>query len=130
MAEKLTAEQVLQAIQQMGIDPASAFKLIEIVYMTPQEEMAKVKQALQSGGQQGQPQEGGGGEGGGQPSEDQIIQAVAEMLQQGAAPEQVVAELQKQGATPEQAKQIVKMVMDKMGAGQGQAPEQEGQPRV
>lgn len=126
MPQRVNAEQLIQAIQELGIDPAAAFKLIEIVYMTPQEEVAKAKQMLQSGGgqqSQGQPQ------GQGQPEqeggEEKILQQVATLLSKGTPPEQVEQMLQEQGASPEQAREIVQTIVTQMQGG-----EQSSEPRV
>jgi uncharacterized protein (DUF433 family) len=68
--------------------------------------------------QQGQPQGGGG--------EEQILQQVAQMLQQGMSPEEIVGQLVQMGVPQEQAIQIVQMVVQQM-QGQQQAPQQEPQ---
>jgi len=65
--------------------------------------------------QQGQPQGGGG--------EEQILQQVAQMLQQGMSPEEIVGQLVQMGVPQEQAIQIVQMVVQQM-QGQQQAPQQ------
>ena len=124
MPQRLTAGQLIQAIKELGIEPSAAFKLIEIVYITPQEEVIKAKQMLQGEGQpqQGdQPQQEGG--------EEQVLQQVAQLLQQGTPPEQVEGMLQEQGATPEQAKEIVSTIMAQLQQRQGGA-ESESEPRV
>jgi transcriptional regulator CtsR len=46
--------------------------------------------------------------------EQQVMQAVAQMLSQGAAPEEVIQMLVEQGVPQEQAMQIVQMVMQQM----------------
>jgi uncharacterized protein (DUF433 family) len=68
--------------------------------------------------QQGQPQGGGG--------EEQILQQVAQMLQQGMSPEEIVGQLVQMGVPQEQAIQVVQMVVQQM-QGQQQAPQQEPQ---
>jgi len=125
--QRLTAEQVIQAIQELGIEPAAAYKLIEITYMTPQEEMAKVKQFLQQQGKGGGQEQAQGG----QPSEEQIIAAVTEMIEKGVPDQQIMGELQKLGASPEEAQQLIAMVRQQISGGappQGTA--EESQPRV
>jgi hypothetical protein len=64
---------------------------------------------------QGQPQGGGG--------EEEIMQQVAQMLQQGMAPEEIVGQLVKMGLPQEQAIQIVQMIVQQM-QGQQQAPQE------
>jgi hypothetical protein len=64
---------------------------------------------------QGQPQGGGG--------QEEIMQQVAQMLQQGMAPEQIVGQLVKMGLPQEQAIQIVQMIVQQM-QGQQQAPQE------
>ena len=59
-------------------------------------------------------------EGGTANEQDQLLQQVAMMLQQGASPEQVVQELVAMGMPQEQAAQMIQMVMQ-------QAPQQEQQ---
>jgi len=65
--------------------------------------------------QQGQPQGGGG--------EEQILQQVAQMLQQGMSPEEIVGQLVQMGVPQEQAIQVVQMVVQQM-QGQQQAPQE------
>ena len=64
--------------------------------------------------QQGQPQGGG---------EEQILQQVAQMLQQGMSPEEIVGQLVQMGVPQEQAIQVVQMVVQQM-QGQQQAPQE------
>jgi hypothetical protein len=78
----------------------------------------EMMQAPQQGQPQGQPQGGGG--------EEQILQQVAQMLQQGMSPEEIVGQLVQMGVPQEQAIQVVQMVVQQM-QGQQQAPQQEPQ---
>ena len=58
--------------------------------------------------------------------QDQLLQQVATMLQQGASPEQVVQELVTMGMPQEQAMQVIQMVMQQAQAPQEQQMMQEG----
>jgi hypothetical protein len=62
--------------------------------------------------------------GGAQDAQQQIIQAVAQMLQQGASPEQVMQQLMQKGMPKEMTQQVVQMVMQQM-QGQQQGPQEE-----
>lgn len=84
--------------------------------LTEEEEMGMAQMGMQAP-QQAAPQQGGG-------QEDQIIQMVAQALQQGASPEEVMQKLVEIGVPEEQAMQIVQMVAEQMQGGQQQAPEQ------
>lgn len=59
---------------------------------------------------------------GGQMGQDQILQMVAQALQQGTPPEQVMQMLIEQGVPQEQAQQMIQMVMSQM---QGQMSPQQ-----
>jgi hypothetical protein len=63
-------------------------------------------------------------EGGTANEQDQLLQQIAMMLQQGASPEQVTQELVSMGMPQEQASQMIQMVMQ-----QSQAPQQEQVPQ-
>jgi hypothetical protein len=65
-------------------------------------------------------------EGGTANEQDQLLQQVATMLQQGASPEQVVQELVTMGMPQEQAMQVIQMVMQQAQAPQEQQMMQEG----
>lgn len=65
----------------------------------------------------GAPQQGGE-----QAQQQQLMQQVAQMLQQGAQPEQVMQQLVQMGMPQEQAQQLIQMIMQQMqGASQEQA---------
>lgn len=68
-----------------------------------------------------QPSEGGGMD------PQQVMQEVAQMLQQGAQPEQIMQELVQQGIPEEVAQQIIQQVMQQMqgGGAEQQAPPQQ-----
>lgn len=72
--------------------------------------------------QQGAPQQQGQ-----QIDPQQLMQMVAEMLQQGAQPDQIMQQLVQMGVPPEMAQQVIEQVMQQMRGGQEQAPEQQFQ---
>ena len=74
--------------------------------------------------QQGQPQEQGGDQ------MQQIVQFIAQALQQGMQPEEIVKKLIEAGLPQDQAAQLVEAVIQQMqgGGGQGGAPQQGGMP--
>lgn len=51
---------------------------------------------------------------------NQVMQAVAQMLQQGMAPEEVMQKLVEMGVPQDQAQQIIQQVMQQMQGGQQQ----------
>ena len=111
MAQAMAAEQALELISQMGVPPQAVIQIIDMVYAMNQDEVVRLKEALM---------QAGGAEGGGQ--EEKLVQAIAAELQNGTPPEQVAQMLVEQGATPEEAQQLVTMVMEQVGGGQGGAP--------
>jgi hypothetical protein len=74
--------------------------------------------AQQQGQQQAPPQQGGG------INPQQVMQEVAQMLQQGAQPEQIMQQLVQEGVPQEMAQQIIQQVMQQMQGGQGPQEEQ------
>jgi hypothetical protein len=70
----------------------------------------------------GMAQMGGGPQQGGQ--EEQLMQMVAQALQQGASPEEIMQKLVEMGIPEEQAMQVVQMVAEQMQGGQEQMPEE------
>jgi len=87
--------------------------------MSP-EEAAMMEQQQ---GQQAPPQQGGGAQ---DAQMQQLVQEVAQALQQGADPEQVMQQLVQEGVPQEVAQQIIQMVMEQLqGGAQQQAPPQE-----
>lgn len=79
-------------------------------------------------GQMSNPQEEGmEQQGGGQ--EQQIMQEVAQALQQGADPQQIVQQLVEMGIPEQQAVQMVQMVMQQLQGGE-QQPQQQGTPQL
>jgi hypothetical protein len=55
-----------------------------------------------------------------QPDQEQIVQGVAQMLQQGAEPEQIAQQLIQMGLPQEQAMQLIQTVMQNLQGGQEQ----------
>lgn len=84
----------------------------------------KITAVLQDGGQAPQPQQQMEQPQGGQ--QEQIMQMVAQALQQGSAPEEVLEYLVQQGIPQEQAVQLIQGVMQQMEA-QPQQPQQQQQ---
>jgi hypothetical protein len=74
----------------------------------------KINSKHQEGGEQ-MPQPQGG--------EDQIMEQVAQALQQGADPQQVVQQLVQSGVPEEQAVQMIQMVMQQLQGGQQEQPQ-------
>lgn len=87
--------------------------------MSPEE--AAMMQQQQ--GQQAPPEQGGGGQ---DAQMQQLVQEVAQALQQGADPNQVMQQLVQQGVPQEMAQQIIQMVMEQLqgGAQQQGAPQE------
>lgn len=67
-----------------------------------------------------------GGENNNNNQMEQILQQVAQMLQQGAQPEEVLAQLVEMGMSEQEAAQMIQMVMQQMQGGQGQPMMQSG----
>lgn len=82
--------------------------------MTPEEMMMMQEQALPENMQ------GGGGD-----QMQEIIQSVAQMLQQGMDPQSVMEQLVQLGLPPEMAQQILQLVIEQIGGAQ-QMPQQGG----
>jgi hypothetical protein len=69
--------------------------------------------------------DGGAPQQGGQDQQQQIMQQVAQALQQGAQPEEVMQQLVQMGIPQDQAQQLIQMIMQQMqGASEQQAPMQ------
>jgi hypothetical protein len=85
--------------------------------LSEQEEMGMAQMGMQAP-QQGAPQQGGG-------QEEQLIQMVAQALQQGASPEEIMQKLVEMGIPEEQAMQVVQMVAEQLqGGGEEEAQQQ------
>lgn len=74
--------------------------------------------------QQAQSQQQGPPQGGGMDPQ-QVMQGIAQMLQQGAKPEQIMQQLVQMGIPQDQAQQMIQQVMQQMQAGQQQGPQEE-----
>jgi len=88
--------------------------------LSEQEEMGMAQmgmQAPQQGPPQGAPQQGGG-------QEEQLIQMVAQALQQGASPDEIMQKLVEMGLPEDQAMQLVQMVAEQLEGGEEQAQQQ------
>ena len=83
--------------------------------LTEQEEMGMAQMGMQAP-QQAAPQQGG--------QQEQLMQMVAQALQQGASPEEVMQKLVEMGIPEEQAMQVVQMVAEQMQGGEEQMPEE------
>jgi len=83
-------------------------------------ERAKELVSMQEGGMQTQQEEEAEGsksnlqEEQKEVSQEQVIQFVAQSLQQGVTPEQIIQQLSQMGISPEQSQQIIKMVAEQM----------------
>jgi hypothetical protein len=83
--------------------------------MSPDQAAMMAQQQEQQVPPQGAPQQSGGGI-----DPQQIMQEVAQMLQQGAQPEQIMQQLIQEGVPQEMAQQIIQQVMQQMQVGQEQ----------
>lgn len=79
----------------------------------------------QPGADQGQQQAPDQQQGGGQ-DQQQIVQAIAQMLQQGIQPDQILQRLVQMGVPQDQAQQLLQAVMQQMQGGQPQQGPQQG----
>ena len=61
-----------------------------------------------------------------QPNQEQIVQGVAQMLQQGAQPEEIAQQLIQMGLPQEEAMQLIQAVMQQLQGSQQQQPMQYG----
>lgn len=88
--------------------------------MSPEEAMMMQQQQQGAAAPQGMMPPQDGGAQGGQFDQQQVIQAIFQMIQQGMPPEQIMQQLV-QGGVPEQmAQELIQMVMQQMQAGGGQ----------
>lgn len=126
--EQQVAQQVAQAMQQ-GMQPQEAMSMLVESGMTEDQALQMVQaimEQLQSQTETPQLRKGGcyqegGMEPGADPTE-MIMQQVAQMLQQGAEPEQIMQMLIEAGVPEDQAMQMVQAVMQQMqGSQQPQA---------
>lgn len=138
LQQGMAPEQIIAKLSEMGVPQDQAQELVSGVVQQlqaqggqqqgPQEEMAEGPQ-----GQEAPPQEamegqappmgrwGGKFADGGQPSQqEELMQQVAQALQQGAQPEQVMQQLVQMGIPQDQAQQLIQMIMQQMQGGGGQ----------
>ncbi len=88
--------------------------------MSPEEAMMMQQQQQGAAAPQGMMPPQDGGAQGGQFDQQQVIQAIFQMIQQGMPPEQIMQQLV-QGGIPEQmAQELIQMVMQQMQAGGGE----------
>ena len=106
LLQQYSPEQVMEIFQAIG---------------APAEQVQAMIQEVMQGGQ-------GGEESGG--SQEQMIQMIAQGLQQGASPEELVQALTQQGLSPEQAQEAVMAVAQQMQQGGGQQQQQPGQEQM
>lgn len=120
--EQQLAQQVAQAIQQ-GMQPQEAMSMLMESGMTEDQALQMVQAIMQQLQQpQSTPQLRGGGmmyyqDGGNEPSQDpteMMMQQVAQMLQQGAQPEQIMQMLIEAGVPEDQAMQMVQSVLQQI----------------
>jgi hypothetical protein len=124
----MPSQEELAAAQMMYGNPFAPSPLAKFVYpqtyadggaamgMSPEEQQMMMMQQQEAAQQ---PQGAGGGQ------EEQIIQAVAEMIQQGAQPQEILQQLVQAGVPQEMAVQVIQMVMEQMqGGAQQMTPEQ------
>ena len=89
--------------------------------VSPEEQAAMAQQQGQPDqGQQQAPEQQSGGQ-----DQQQIVQAIAQMLQQGMQPQDILQKLVQMGVPQEQAQQLVQAVMQQMQGGQQQGPQEE-----
>lgn len=89
--------------------------------VSPEEQAAMAQQQGQPDqGQQQAPEQQGGGQ-----DQQQIVQAIAQMLQQGMQPQDILQKLVQMGVPQAQAQQLVQAVMQQMQGGQQQGPQEE-----
>lgn len=118
-------EEIIQQLQQLGQEELQ--QAIEQISQAVQQGMsqgeAEVDESTQSFMQMG----GGIEESQQQGGEDQMMQQIAQALQQGTPPEQIMQQLVQEGIPEEQAQQLLQQIMQSMG---GEVQQQEAQPEV
>jgi hypothetical protein len=85
--------------------------------LSDQEEMGMAQMGMQAP-QQAAPQQGGN-------EQEQLIQMVAQALQQGASPEEIMQKLVEMGLPEDQAMQVVQMVAEQLEGGNQEQPSEE-----
>jgi hypothetical protein len=137
LQQGMAPEQIVGQLVKMGLPQEQAIQIVQMIV----QQMQGQQQAPQEAPQQAPPMMRGGGymyqmggemapqqapqQGG---SQEQIMQAIVQMLQQGLQPEQIVGELVKMGIPQEAAIQAVQMVMQQAQQSQGMEQQQQAAP--
>ena len=137
LQQGMAPEEIVGQLVQMGVPQEQAIQIVQMIV----QQMQGQQQAPQEAPQQAPPMMRGGGymyqmggemapqqapqQGG---SQEQIMQAIVQMLQQGLQPEQIVGELVKMGIPQEAAIQAVQMVMEQVQQSQGMQQQQQAAP--
>ena len=117
LQQGMAPEEIVGQLVQMGVPQEQAIQIVQMIVQQMQGQQQAPQQAppmmrrggymYQMGGEmapQQAPQQGG--------DQEQIMQTIVQMLQQGLQPEQIVGELVKMGIPQEAAIQAVQMVMN------------------
>ena len=133
LQQGMAPEEIVGQLVQMGVPQEQAIQIVQMIVQQMQGQQQAPQQAppmmrrggymYQMGGEmapQQAPQQGG--------DQEQIMQAIVQMLQQGLQPEQIVGELVKMGIPQEAAIQAVQMVMEQVQQSQGMQQQQQAAP--
>ena len=137
LQQGMAPEQIVGQLVQMGVPQEQAIQIVQMIVQqmqgqqqAPQEAPQQAPPMMRRGGYMYQmggemapqqaPQQGG--------DQEQIMQAIVQMLQQGLQPEQIVGELVKMGIPQEAAIQAVQMVMEQVQQSQGMEQQQQAAP--
>jgi hypothetical protein len=137
LQQGMAPEEIVGQLVQMGVPQEQAIQIVQMIVQqmqgqqqAPQEAPQQAPPMMRRGGYMYQmggemapqqaPQQGG--------SQEQIMQAIVQMLQQGLQPEQIVGELVKMGIPQEAAIQAVQMVMQQAQQSQGMQQQQQAAP--
>lgn len=137
LQQGMAPEEIVGQLVQMGVPQEQAIQIVQMIVQqmqgqqqAPQEAPQQAPPMMRRGGYMYQmggemapqqaPQQGG--------DQEQIMQAIVEMLQQGLQPEQIVGELVKMGIPQESAIQAVQMVMQQVQQSQGMQQQQQAAP--
>ena len=137
LQQGMAPEEIVGQLVQMGVPQEQAIQIVQMIVQqmqgqqqAPQEAPQQAPPMMRRGGYMHQmggemapqqaPQQGG--------SQEQIMQAIVEMLQQGLQPEQIVGQLVKMGVPQEAAIQAVQMVMQQVQQSQGMEQQQQAAP--
>ena len=137
LQQGMAPEEIVGQLVKMGVPQEQAIQIVQMIVQqmqgqqqAPQEAPQEAPPMMRRGGYMYQmggemapqqaPQQGG--------NQEQIMQAIVEMLQQGLQPEQIVGELVKMGIPQEAAIQAVQMVMQQVQQSQGMQQQQQAAP--